>query len=418
MNKKEQKIVIRGPAQLKGNIGISGSKNAVLPMLAATLLTDEKCVIENVPRLSDIRTMINLVQVIGKKVVRTGDTVTVKSTGKLKNEAPYDLVKKLRASVLVMGGLVGRMKNLNVALPGGCPIGSRPIDIHLKGFRKMGVQTRVERGFVNLKSPVLEGARVCLDFPSVGATENLVMAACLGEGTTVLENTATEPEVIQLMKFLKSMGASITTDGNIVKVEGCDHLKGTKFRVMDDRIQAGTYLLAGLIKGSKINFEFSHPRALESVMDKATECGGKIKVDNGKISIKAPRVLKSADIRTSPYPGFPTDLQAPFATLMTVAEGTSVITEEIFENRMMHCSELLRMGAEIEVKKQSAIITGVDSLSGAPVSAADLRGGAAMVIAGLIARGQSEVYDIYHIERGYENIVEKFSKLGAKIWKK
>lgn len=417
MGNKEQKIVVRGPAKLEGEIGISGSKNAVLPMLAATLLTDEKCVIRNVPRLRDIRTMISLLDVIGKDVQRSQSTVTVESSGDLKNKAPYNLVKKLRASVLVMGGLVGRIKDINVALPGGCSIGARPIDIHLNGLQKMGVQTEVESGFVNLKTQELKGAKICLDFPSVGATENLVMAACLGEGTTILENTATEPEVVQLIEFLKSMGADITTEGNVVKIEGRDRLEGTDFKVMDDRIQAGTYLLAGLVNNSEISFKFSHPEVLEAVMDKATECGAKIEVDKRRIKVKAPRNLKSADIRTSPYPGFPTDLQAPFTTVMTVAEGTSVITEEIFESRMMHCSELLRMGAEIEVKKQSAIVTGVDKLSGAPVTAADLRGGAALVIAGLIAEGHSEIQDIFHIERGYENITGKFSDLGAKIWK-
>ncbi|MGM0441734.1 MAG: UDP-N-acetylglucosamine 1-carboxyvinyltransferase [Elusimicrobiota bacterium] len=417
MEKNKEKIVIRGPSRLEGEISISGSKNAVLPMLAATLLTDQECVIKNVPRLSDIHTMINLLEVMGKKVKREKSTVTIGADGSLKNEAPYDLVKKLRASVLVMGGLVGRVKNINVALPGGCAIGARPIDIHLKGFRKMGVKTRVEGGFVNLSSEILEGTKVCLDFPSVGATENLIMAACLARGTTVLENTAAEPEVEQLIEFLKSMGARITTSGNIVKIEGCSQLNGTTFRVMDDRIQAGTYLIAGLINRSQIKFKFSHPETLEAVIDKAEECGAKISVEKGEIKVEAPRKLKSADIRTSPYPGFPTDLQAPFTTVMTVAGGTSVISEEIFESRMMHCSELLRMGADIEVKKQSAIVSGVDKLSGAPVTAADLRGGAALVMAGLIAEGRSEVEDIYHIERGYEDIVGKFSKLGADIWK-
>jgi UDP-N-acetylglucosamine 1-carboxyvinyltransferase len=342
--------------------------------------------------------------------------VVIKPAVKLKSSASYNLVKKMRASVLVMGALAGRKEKIKVALPGGCAIGARPIDMHLKGFEKLGMEIEVSGGFVELNRKELKGERIYLDFPSVGATENLIMAACRAEGETWIENASVEPEVLELVKFLRETGVKIKVEGCIIKVKGRKKFKKARFSVMDDRIQAGTYLMAGCIPGSEIEINFSHPEVLESVIDKLQSCGASISIEDKNISIKSPEKLQSMDITTAPYPGFPTDLQAPFTVLMSLAEGVSVINEEIFENRFMHCSELLRMGAKIEVKGGAAIITGSNKLTGAPVEAADLRGGAALVMAGLAAEGRTEVYEISHILRGYDNIEEKFRNLGADIW--
>ncbi len=412
----KNKIIINGPAKLNGRVNIAGSKNAVLPILAATLISDKRSIIENVPVLSDISNMISVLKELGKEVFRDGDTVVVKPAKELKSSASYELIKKMRASVLVMGGLTGRKKNIKVALPGGCAIGVRPIDMHIKGFKKLGMEVGVSEGFVELKEKKLKGTRIYLDSPSVGATENLIMAACRASGETRIENASVEPEVLELVNFLKAMGISIKIEGCIIKVKGRKKFKKVKYKVMDDRIQAGTYLIAGCLPGSEIKIKFSHPGVLKTVIDKLQSSGASIKVDRKYINVKAPEKLRSMDITTAPYPGFPTDLQAPFTVLMALADGVSLINEDIFENRFMHCPELLRMGAKIEVKGESAIITGTGKLSGAPVSASDLRGGAALVLAGLAAKGRTEVYEISHILRGYDNIDMKFRDLGADIW--
>lgn len=401
---------------MKGKVDVSGSKNAVLPILAATLITDERCTVRNVPDLGDISTMISMLEILGKKVNRENSCVVIEPFKDLKGEAPYDLVKKLRASILVMGALAGRKNKIRVALPGGCAIGTRPIDLHLKGLRKMGAEISVSGGFVNLRSRGLAGATIYLDYPSVGATENLVMAACHAKGRSIIENTAREPEVMQLVDFLKEMGVRIEVSGNTLTVYESGKLKPVDFTVMDDRIQAGTYLVAGGINGSQVEIGFKDSWSLEAVIEKMIECGADIRTDTGGIYIKGPDALKSTEVRTSPYPGFPTDLQAPFISLLATASGVSVITEEIFESRYLHCAELMRMGAEIEIKGHSAIVTGVRGLSGAPVTAQDLRGGASLILAGLAAEGRTEVSGVYHIERGYENIVENLRNLGANIW--
>ncbi|MFW6134018.1 MAG: UDP-N-acetylglucosamine 1-carboxyvinyltransferase [Elusimicrobiota bacterium] len=412
----KKKIFIKGPSKLKGKVNISGSKNAVLPILAATLITDKKCIIRNVPDLTDISIMIEMLRVLGKKVKRNGMVVKVEYSGRLGGEAPYDLVKKLRASVLVMGGLAGRRNDIKVALPGGCAIGTRPVDLHLKGFQTMGASIDVSEGFININTKGLQGKTVYLDYPSVGASENLIIAGCRAKGETIIENTAREPEVLQLVEFLKQAGAEIKVKDNTVRIKGKNEFNSVDFKVMDDRIQAGTYILAGCINSSELIIEFSHPKVIESTIEKVIECGAKTSIDSKNIEIKGPSKLKSTDIRTSPYPGFPTDLQAPFTSLLATAKGVSVITEEIFENRFLHCPELRRMGADIEIKGSSAIITGVKKMTGAPVMARDLRGGAALIIAGLLSNGVTEISGIHHIERGYEDIVGKLQKLGADIW--
>ncbi|MFC2091387.1 UDP-N-acetylglucosamine 1-carboxyvinyltransferase [Elusimicrobiota bacterium] len=415
-DQQDRKIVIEGPVCLRGKVKIPGSKNAVLPILAATLMTDEKCTIRNVPDLSDITTMISMLRVLGKKVVRREDIVTVKHSGELTGEAPYDLVKKMRASALVMGALVGRNRKIKIPLPGGCAIGTRPIDLHMKGMKRLGVKLRILGGFVHMSTKGLKGNVIYLDYPSVGATENIVMAACHADGRTVIENASKEPEVEQLLEFLKVMGANIEYHDNRINIIGRNNYRSVDFTVMDDRIQAGTYLIAGCIKNSRVEIEFSHPGVLDSLIEKLTECGADITVSGRQIKIAGPAHLGNTDIRTSPYPGFPTDLQAPFTSLMCTARGTSVVSEEIFENRFLHCGELIRMGADIEIRGNSAVINPVKHLSGAPVTAMDLRGGAALIIAALAGRGQSQIYGLDHIERGYDSIVENLEKLGAEVW--
>ncbi|MFH1415088.1 MAG: UDP-N-acetylglucosamine 1-carboxyvinyltransferase [Elusimicrobiota bacterium] len=413
---KEKKIVIVGPAVLKGKVDISGSKNAVLPILATTLMTDKKCTVRNVPELSDIQTMILMLEHLGKKVTRSGSNVVVERGENLHSEAPYDLVKKMRASALVMGALAGRMRRIKIPLPGGCAIGTRPIDLHLKGMKRLGAKMSVSEGFVTLSSKGLKGATIYLDYPSVGATENLIMAACHAEGDTIIENAAREPEVIQLVDFLKQMGANISVTDNTFKIRGRNNYHSVDFTVMDDRIQAGTYLIAGCIRNSCLEIDFSHPEVLESVMEKLTECGAHIEVEGTVIKVVAPVHMERSEIITSPFPGFPTDLQAPFMAMMCMAKGVSIISEDVFENRYLHCGEMTRMGASIEIKGNTALVTGVKSMSGAPVTALDLRGGASLIISGLLAKGRTEISGISHIERGYENIVENLKNLGAKIW--
>jgi len=415
VNKKTKKICVKGPASLKGKVNVGGSKNAVLPILAATLISDEESIIRNVPDMTDITVMIAMLRVLGKTVERNGSVVTVRKSDGLTGEAPYRLVRKLRASVLVMGGLAARKKNIRVALPGGCAIGTRPIDIHLKGFKKMGADIKVSKGFVNLNSSGLRSAVINLDYPSVGATENLAIAASRTEGETVLENIAREPEVEEMLAFLEAMGVEIEPSSRSVKIRGRKEFRPVDFTVMDDRIQAGTYLIAGALKGSKVEIDFSHPHVLEALIHKLEESGADVDVDGNKIRVCGPSRPMPSEIRTAPYPGFPTDLQAPFCAYLARTKGVSVVSEEVFENRFLHCAELMRMGADLEVKGESVIVTGVKNLTGAPVKACDLRGGAALIIAALSAKGLTEITGISHIERGYDNIVHILRSLGADI---
>ncbi len=409
-------LLIKGPGALKGTVRVSGSKNAVLPILAATLITDKKCTIRNVPDLTDISIMVELLKILGKKVAREGTVLYIEKEEDTPGVAPYELVRMLRASILVMGALAAGRNSFRVAMPGGCLIGERPIDIHLKGLKKMGAEIKVSGGFVELDASGLKGSVITLDFPSVGATENLAIAACGTTDKTVLENIAVEPEIEELFSFLKSLGAKVKHRGSSVSIKGRSRYGGADFTVMDDRIQAGTYVIAGAVQGSDVRVEFSSPETLDALVEKLIECGCFVDTGSDYIHIRTPERLKSTDIRTSPYPGFPTDLQAPFTALMSCADGVSVVNETVFENRFLHCGELKRMGADIEIKKDFAVVQGVEKLTGAPVAAKDLRGGASLVIAGLLAQGVTRIIETDHIWRGYEDITGNFKKLGAEIW--
>ena len=411
------KFIIHGGRKLKGTVEIGGSKNAALPILMATLLTDEPCIINRVPDLRDIRTTIKILQELGKKVEYDAGTLIVKAGRKLKTEVPYDLVKQMRASFWVAGPLLARFKKAVIPLPGGCAIGVRPVDIHLKGFEKMGAKVLVQNGNVILKTRKLNPAKIILSFPSVGATQNLMMCACLVKGRTVLENVAREPEVSDLIKALKSMGAEITQDakGRII-IEGKSELGGMEHTVAADRIQTGTYIIAGAVTRGDVTVKDCIPEDNEILLDYLKEAGFDLQVGEDWIRIKPKcKKIKPVNIKTAPFPGFATDLQAPFMTLMCLCSGQSEISEDIFENRFMHAPELVRMGANITIERNTAKITGVKNFSPAVVMSSDLRGGAALVLAGLCAKGVSEVERIYHIDRGYEHFEDNLTKLGAKI---
>ena len=415
------KLVIEGSGALKGTVTISGAKNACLPILAAALLSDEKSVIKNVPYLKDIATMLRIFKNLDVNVRQDGDTVTIMPKGYKKYVAPYELVSTMRASICLLGPLLAKQKRAEVSYPGGCVIGPRPIDLHLKGLSAIGAKIKVERGYIIADGKSMHGSHVYLGGhfgSSVLATANMMMAAALTRGVTVIENAACEPEVIDLAMFLMKMGAKIkghTTHRMII--EGVKKLHGAEHSVIPDRIEAGTYMLgAAITKGDVTlkNAKFEHMVAL---IDKLMESGLAItKVPNG-IRARYVRRLKPSDVTTLPYPGFPTDMQAQFMSLMTVTEGISVITEKIYPERFIHISELNRMGANILLEGPCAIIKGVKSLSGAPVMASDLRASAALVLAGLVAKGRTDVHRIYHLDRGYEKLEEKLLKLGAKVWR-
>lgn len=410
------KIVIAGGRPLRGKIKVSGAKNAALPIMAATLLSEGVSEIGNLPNLADIRTMARLLGELGLKVNLRNGRARIHSNGYRGFTAAYDLVKTMRASVLVLGPLVARKGRAKVSLPGGCAIGARPIDQHLKGLEAMGAKIRLEHGYVEVEAPRLKGAHIQFDVVTVTGTENLMMAATLAKGTTVLENAAREPEVVDLAEMLRSLGARIEGAGtSTITIQGADALHGGRYQVMPDRIEAGTFLIAGCVPGSHIQLTGVKVQHLEALLDKLREAGAKIEVDEKGILLKAPKSLKAVDVSTAPYPGFPTDLQAQFMALMTLAEGSSVIRENIFENRFMHVGELVRMGAEVQLQGNSAVIRGVKALEGAPIMATDLRASACLVLAGLSALGITEISRVYHIDRGYEKIEKKFRKLGAKI---
>ena len=411
-------IVIEGGRPLVGTVKISSAKNAVLPVLAASLLTESQCIIEDAPELEDVKVMIEVLKSLGARAQREGDSIKITASEINSFEAPYDLVRKMRASFLVMGPLLARKGRARISMPGGCAIGSRPIDLHLKGFAALGAEIELGHGYVEAKSKKLTGSTIYLDFPSVGATENIMMAAALAEGQTTIENAAKEPEIIDIANFLNSMGAKIRGAGtDIIKIEGVKELSGISYTVIPDRIETGTFLVAGAITGGNILLENVVPEHLKPVIAKLIECGATITEEPEGLRVIGNGRPMASDVKTMPYPGFPTDMQAQIMAYLSTALGTSMVIETVFENRFMHVEELKRMGAKIKIEGRSAVIEGVEKLSGAPVKATDLRAGAALILAGLAAEGTTRVMNTYHIDRGYVNIVEKLQNLGASIKK-
>ena len=412
------KLIIQGGTRLDGDIRISGAKNAVLPILAATLLADGPTIVENVPHLHDVTTTVELLGCMGVTVIIDEKLSIEVDSNTIENyTAPYHLVKTMRSSILVLGPLLARFGEAEVSLPGGCAIGSRPVNLHIKGLQDMGADIDVKNGYIHARAKRLKGARLVMDLVTVTGTENLMMAAVLAEGVTVIENAAREPEVIDLANFLIAMGAKIEGAGtDTITIEGVEKLNGTRYRVLPDRIETGTYLVAAAITGGKVKVKDTNPYLLDSVLEKLREAGAELTIGEDwiELDMKGKRP-KPVNIRTAPYPGFPTDMQAQFAALNTIAEGTSTLVETVFENRFMHVQELQRMGADIEVEGNTAIIRGVEKLTAAPIMATDLRASASLIMAGLIAEGETEVQRIYHIDRGYEIIEEKLALLGANI---
>jgi UDP-N-acetylglucosamine 1-carboxyvinyltransferase len=411
------KLVIEGGAPLAGEIDISGAKNAALPILTASLLTEDPLFVENVPRLRDVTTMLDLLREMGVEVSFDGPNALHVTARRLDNPvASYDMVKTMRASVLVLGPLVARLGAARVSLPGGCAIGLRPVDQHLKGLQALGATLAIEQGYMVARAPRLKGARICMDLVTVTGTENIMMAAALAEGRTVIENAAREPEVVDLATCLSEMGARIEGAGTaIITIDGVDRLHGARHRVMPDRIETGTFLVAAAATGGHVRLNGARADILDAVLDKLGEAGAVIERGADRIEIRGTGALQAVNVRTAPYPGFPTDMQAQFVALNCVARGTAVVTETIFENRFMHVQELKRLGANIEVEGNAAIVKGVERLEGASVMATDLRASASLVVAGLVARGVTTVDRIYHLDRGYERIEEKLSRLGARI---
>jgi UDP-N-acetylglucosamine 1-carboxyvinyltransferase len=417
------KIIIEGGHRLRGTVRVSGAKNAVLPILAASLLAESgTSQIEDVPDLLDVRHMMETVRALGALVERRGTTVRINASRVNSFEPPADLVRRMRASFVVAGPLLARFGQARVALPGGCNIGPRPVDLHIKGFEAMGAKAVVENGCVIFHAPPggLRGARIYLDIPSVGATQNLMMAACLAKGTTIIENAAKEPENVDLANYLNAMGARVRGAGtDIVRIEGVKSLTGANHNVIPDRIEAGTFLLAGAVMGDGVYVENAVSQHLMSLIAKLEEAGARLEDDVSGIRVWPVQTgrLKGIDVKTHYYPAYPTDLQAQMVAALTCCIGTSTVTETVFENRFLHVAELQRMGADIQIEGRTAIIQGVKSLSGAQVTATDLRAGAALVIAGLMAEGETEVYGLHHIDRGYDDLVGKFQALGAHIYR-
>jgi UDP-N-acetylglucosamine 1-carboxyvinyltransferase len=410
------RIVITGGRTLNGAVRISGAKNAALPILASTILGGGDCVLSNLPHVVDVVTMGKLLKMLGVSVVQEAEQTIVCADSVNSTQAPYDLVRTMRASVLVLGPLLARRGEAEVSLPGGCAIGSRPVDLHLTALAKLGAEIEIEHGYIRARAGRLKGDRVYFDTPTVTGTENIMMAACLAEGTTVIENAAKEPEIVDLAEFLRKRGARITGAGSdMVMIEGVTALHGADHEVIPDRIEAGTYLIAGAMTGGDIEVERCRPAHLEALLVKLKESGAEIQEGKESIRLRAPVRLKGINVRTCPHPGFPTDMQAQFVALMAVAEGTSVITETVFESRFMHVEELRRMGADIRVEGNRVMVTGRDGLAGAPVMASDLRASAGLILAGLAAEGVTEVSRVYHLDRGYERLEEKLRKVGASI---
>jgi UDP-N-acetylglucosamine 1-carboxyvinyltransferase len=413
-----EKIIVRGGKRLSGTVKVEGAKNAVLPVIAATLLASNgKSIIHDVPALSDVYTISEVLRYLGADVKIEENTITVDASQELKFEAPFEYVRKMRASVLVMGSLLARNGRARVALPGGCAIGSRPIDQHLKGFEAMGASVNVGNGFIDAEvKGRLRGAKIYLDFPSVGATENIMMAAVLAEGTTIIENCAKEPEIVDLANFLNAMGAKVRGAGTgTIRIEGVDQLTGTTHTVIPDRIEAGTFMVAAAITGGNVLVQGAVPEHLSSLIAKMEEMGVTIIEEGNGLRVIGPEKLKAVDIKTMPYPGFPTDMQSQMMALLLKAEGTSMVTETVFENRFMHVEEFRRMNADIKIEGRSVIINGPCNLQGAEVAATDLRAAAALILAGLAAEGYTRVTELRHLDRGYVRFHEKLAALGADI---
>ena len=413
------KIVIEGGYPLSGEVAISGAKNAALPILAACLLTDGKSTIYNVPCLRDIETIQKIMGLLGVKFHSQGEGLVVDTRNLKHHVAPYELVKTMRASILLLGPLLARLGRAKISLPGGCAIGARPINLHLNALASMGADMYLDRGYINARARQLKGAEIFLDIPTVTGTENIMMAAVLAQGTTIIRNAAKEPEVQDLAHFLRSMGACITGEGtDTITVEGRNELHATEHQVIPDRIEAGTFLIAAAMCAGDVTLTNCRPEHMTAVIEKVETAGAAITVDRDRICIQGPEKIQSVDIKTLPYPGFPTDLQAQFMAFMCIADGWSMIRETIFENRFIHVSELRRLGAEIEINGAQALVRGQKQLLAAPVMATDLRASACLILAGLVARGgHTEVHRIYHLDRGYEALEKKFQKLGARIWR-
>ena len=412
------KIVVRGGNKLEGEVNISSAKNSVLPIIAASILSGDKCVIDNAPMLEDVNVIGEILKSISAKVdINRDNNKIIIDTSSIANcEPDSELVKKMRASFLLMGPMMSRFGSFKISLPGGCNIGTRPIDLHLKGFTALGAKVTIGHGYVKGVADRLIGNNIYLDFPSVGATENLMMAAVMAEGETTIENAAAEPEIEDLGKFLNEIGANVIGAGtDTVRIIGVKKLKGTTHRPIYDRIEAGTFMASAAITRSKIKINGVIEEHLKPIIAKLTEMGVDIKIEGESAIVDATKELKPIDIKTMPYPGFPTDMQAQIMAILCSVKGTSVITETIFENRFMHVSEMKRLGCNIKIDGRSAVIEGVDNLTGTQVKATDLRAGAALILCGLIAEGYTEVTDIYHIDRGYVKIEDKFKKLGADI---
>jgi UDP-N-acetylglucosamine 1-carboxyvinyltransferase len=410
------KIVVAGGRRLKGEVKISGAKNAALPILVSALLCDGWNTYTNVPQLMDIASTTLLMRQLGAQVEVDGETVRINAGGLDNPEAPYDLVRKMRASVLVLGPLVARLKKARVSLPGGCAIGARPINLHLKGLALLGASVDIKHGYVEASADRLRGAEIYFDIPTVTGTENLMMAAVLADGKTTLRNAAREPEVVALADVLNQMGADIEDAGtSVIIIRGVDALRPASFKIIPDRIEAGTFMVAAALTNGHVTLTGCEPNHLRASINKLQQVGARIDIEGRRITVTGADEITSVDVKTQPYPGFPTDMQAQFMVLMSVAGGISVISETIFENRFIHVGELRRMGADISVSGNSAVVRGVPSLFSAPVMATDLRASASLILAGLVARGETVVNRVYHLDRGYYAIEDKFAGLGADI---
>jgi len=414
-----EQIIIEGGHPLKGLVHISGAKNSVLPLISAALLVEGECKIFDTPFLTDVSDMCSVLEYLGVDTSFKNGALSIDASRLQGTEAPYEYVKKMRASFLIMGPLLARLGRARISLPGGCKIGSRPINLHLKGFEAMGANITIGNGYIDAHVNKLHGGRIYLDFPSVGATENLMTAAVLAEGQTIIENAAEEPEIVDLANFLGGMGANIKGAGTkVIRIEGGKSLNPTSHVVIPDRIEAGSFMVAAAITGGDVVLDNVISEHLKSVIAKLQEAGVKVtEVDDG-LRVEGPPEILPIDIKTLPYPGFPTDMQAQFMAMLALAKGTSIITETVFENRFMHVDELVRMAADVRIEGNSAIIKGVPQIQGAQVNATDLRAGAALIIAGLAAKGTTYIGSIEHIQRGYENIIDKLTGLGASIYLK
>ena len=408
--------IIEGGKRLEGTVSISGSKNASLPIIAATILSGKISKLYHVPNIHDTQITLKILKLLGCKVKKERDKIEINTRQMNKTEIPEDLMKQMRSSVIMAGAIIGRFKKATFSYPGGCEIGARPIDLHLSAFKKLGINIEEKGGFIHCSCDKIIGTEIDLDFPSVGATENIILATVLSEGTTTITNAAMEPEIEDLAKFLNKIGAKIEGAGtNIIKITGVKHLKEVSYKIMPDRIETGTYLCMAAATGGKIKVINTEPEHITPILHKLQECGCKIELKGKIIELEAPKKLKAVDIKTMPYPGFPTDMQSIFGSMLSLSKGTSVIIENIFENRYKYTSELKKMGAKIQIEGKTAVIKGVRKLNTSKVEASDLRGGAALILAALVTKGTTYITNIEYIKRGYENLEEKLQKLGANI---